>query len=83
MHTHKHAFIYSCIPRYSTCERNRGWHFFELFNASEVFGEIMIDYDYVECTSSCLQALTLFSQMHPTHRPDLVHAAIDNAVKWV
>jgi squalene cyclase len=41
--------------RYATCEKTRGWRFFEWFNASEVFGEIMIDYDYVECTSSALQ----------------------------
>ena len=29
---------------YATCERMRGAPWFELFNASEVFGDIMIDY---------------------------------------
>eukprot|EP00121_Abeoforma_whisleri_P003196 Awhi_evm1s2869 len=53
---------------YATCEKTRGSKLFEYFNASEVFGEIMIDYDYVECTSSSLQALVIFHAMYPEHR---------------
>ena len=41
---------------WATCEKTRGSKLFEWFNASEVFGEIMVDYDYIECTSSALQA---------------------------
>jgi lanosterol synthase len=29
----------------------------ERLNPSEVFGDIMVDYSYVECTSACVQAL--------------------------
>ena len=29
----------------------------ERLNPSQVFGDIMVDYSYVECTSACLQAL--------------------------
>eukprot|EP00042_Codosiga_hollandica_P050363 m.599370 g.599370 ORF g.599370 m.599370 type:complete len:722 (+) comp58079_c0_seq5:29-2194(+) len=68
---------------WSTCEENRGWHFFEWFNASEVFGEIMIDYDYVECSSSALQALCVFREMYPQHRTREVNAAIDNAAQYI
>eukprot|EP00040_Diaphanoeca_grandis_P034707 m.216523 g.216523 ORF g.216523 m.216523 type:complete len:721 (-) comp33210_c0_seq1:416-2578(-) len=66
---------------YATCEKTRGWHFFEYFNASEVFGEIMIDYDYIECTSSALQALCLFAHMYPNHRTSEVQRAKDMATK--
>jgi squalene cyclase len=66
---------------YATCEETRGWHFFEWFNASEVFGEIMIDYDYVECTSSALQGLCLFRHYYPFHRTDEVNGAIKRAAK--
>jgi hypothetical protein len=49
--------------------------FFPLFSMmfSKVFGEIMIDYDYVECTSSALQALCLFREMFPEHRTTEVY----------
>lgn len=70
-------------PRYATCEKTRGWHFFEWFNASEVFGEIMIDYDYVECTSSALQALCLFREMFPEHRKTEVTSAIKRATDFM
>lgn len=38
-------------------ERQRGGHLLKLFNPSEMFGNCMIEYSYVECTASCLQAL--------------------------
>ena len=68
---------------YATCEKTRGWHFFEWFNASEVFGEIMIDYDYVECTSSALQALCHFREMYPKHRTAEVNNAVAEATKYM
>lgn len=68
---------------YATCEKTRGSHFFEYFNASEVFGEIMIDYDYVECSSSALQALCLFREMYPEHRRNEVGTAIDKGIRFM
>lgn len=40
----------------------------QFFNPAETFGEIMIDYQYVECTSACTKALTAFSKRYPNHR---------------
>ncbi|EGD81137.1 cycloartenol synthase [Salpingoeca rosetta] len=68
---------------YATCEKTRGSHLFEWFNASEVFGEIMIDYDYVECTSSALQGLCQFRDMYPDHRRKEVDAAITRAINYL
>jgi lanosterol synthase len=65
------------FSRHATCEKTRGWHFFEWFNASEVFGEIMIDYDYVECSSSALQAL------FPGHRTAEVTSAIKRSTDFM
>jgi squalene/oxidosqualene cyclase-like protein len=42
---------------WATYERRRGGTWLELLNPSQVFGDIMVDYSYVECTSACLQAL--------------------------
>jgi lanosterol synthase len=42
---------------WATYERQRGGAWLEALNPSQVFGNIMVDYSYVECTSACLQAL--------------------------
>ena len=40
----------------------------EMINPAEVFGDIMVDYTYVECTSAVMQALRHFTQQFPVHR---------------
>lgn len=40
----------------------------EKINPAEVFGDIMVDYTYVECTSAVMQALKHFAQQYPDHR---------------
>ena len=57
---------------WATYENNRGYRWYELLNPSEVFGDIMIDYSYVECSSACLTALKAFHEQHPDHRRDEV-----------
>jgi lanosterol synthase len=42
---------------WATYEKQRGGAWLEALNPSQVFGDIMVDYSYVECTSACLQAL--------------------------
>ena len=39
-----------------------------MLNPSEVFGDIMIDYSYVECSSACITALQDFSLAIPNYR---------------
>lgn len=53
---------------YSSYETKRTGGFMELINPAEVFGDIMVDYTYVECTSAVVQALRHFSQQFPEHR---------------
>ena len=61
---------------WATYENNRGSGWYEMFNPSEVFGDIMVDYSYVECTSACITALTNFSKALPEHRSAEVLNAI-------
>ena len=49
----------------------------------QVFGEIMIDYDYVECSSSALQALCQFREQYPAHRRGEVERAIQRCIEYV
>lgn len=53
---------------FATYENTRGYGWFELLNPSEVFGDIMIDYCYVECTSASLHGLSAFHAAFPNHR---------------
>jgi len=45
---------------FATYENNRGFGFYEMLNPSEVFGDIMIDYSYIECSMASLTALVEF-----------------------
>ena len=53
---------------YSSYETKRAGSVMELINPAEVFGDIMVDYTYVECTSAVMQALRHFMGQFPDHR---------------
>ncbi|KAK5276052.1 Lanosterol synthase (Oxidosqualene--lanosterol cyclase), partial [Cryomyces antarcticus] len=54
----------------SSYEPTRGSEYMEYLNAAEVFGRIMVEYDYPECTTACVTALSLFTQHYPNYRKD-------------
>jgi len=62
---------------WATYENNRGWGWYEQLNPSEVFGDIMIDYSYVECSMASLTALADFAETFPDHRTDDIRRSID------
>lgn len=62
---------------WATYENNRGYGWYEMLNPSEVFGDIMIDYSYVECSSACVTALAHFAKDQPNHRT----VEVENAIK--
>ena len=68
---------------WSEYERARGPRWLELFNAAEVFGDIMIGYSHVECTSACVQGLLAFSERYPTYRRAELRAAVRRGVEWL
>jgi len=61
---------------WATYENNRGYGWYELLNPSEVFGDIMIDYSYVECSSATITALKAFAYECPGYRTDDINEAI-------
>uniref|UniRef100_A0A8C8S3C1 Lanosterol synthase n=1 Tax=Pelusios castaneus TaxID=367368 RepID=A0A8C8S3C1_9SAUR len=61
---------------FATYETKRGGRLLELLNPSEVFGDIMIDYTYVECTSAIVQALKHFHDAFPEHRAQEVRETL-------
>lgn len=62
---------------WASYEIRRGPQWLEYLNPSEIFGDIMVDYSYVECSSASIQALLLFDETYGDYR----HEEIKNAVK--
>ena len=61
---------------FATYENNRGYGWYEWLNPSEVFGDIMIDYSYVECSMASNGALARFREAFPHHRRREVDRAL-------
>ncbi|XP_004301515.1 PREDICTED: beta-amyrin synthase-like [Fragaria vesca subsp. vesca] len=55
----------------------------EWFNPIEFFEEVVIEYEYVECTSSSIQALALFRKLYPGHRKKRVDDFITRAAWYL
>ena len=64
-------------------EITRGSKYVELLNAAEVFGGIMIGYDYPECTTAVLTALTYFSRFFPDYRAEEITKCRERAVDYI
>ncbi|XP_023486108.1 lanosterol synthase isoform X2 [Equus przewalskii] len=67
---------------FATYETKRGGFLLELLNPSEVFGDIMIDYTYVECTSAVMQALKVFHKHFPDHRPEEIRETLERGLEF-
>ncbi|TVU31373.1 hypothetical protein EJB05_23056, partial [Eragrostis curvula] len=65
-------------------KRTAAWVEVSMFiNPSESFRNIIVDYPYVECTSSLIQALILFRGMHPEYRREEMEKIIIKAAKFI
>ena len=64
-------------------EPTRGGEWLEMLNASEVFGRIMIEYDYPECTDAVVTALSLFSKYYPDYRVLEIQVFKARAVQYI
>ncbi|CAM9278726.1 unnamed protein product [Lampetra planeri] len=67
---------------FATYETKRGGRLLELINPSEVFGDIMIDYTYVECTSAVMQALRHFQEAFPDHRHHEIQDTLEKGLEF-
>lgn len=68
---------------WATYENNRGFGWYEELNPSEVFGDIMIDYSYVECSMASLTALAEFHERFPCHRTAEITFAIRRGADFI
>ncbi|NP_001310632.1 cycloartenol synthase [Ricinus communis] len=68
---------------FPTYELSRSYSWLEFINPAETFGDIVIDYPYVECTSAAIQALTSFRKSYPEHQREEIECCIKKAAKFM
>ncbi|MBL8950511.1 MAG: terpene cyclase/mutase family protein [Myxococcaceae bacterium] len=68
---------------WATYELQRSGKWLEQLNPSQVFGEIMVDYSYVECTSASVQALVKAKRRFPGEFDVEIDAALRRAESYL
>jgi lanosterol synthase len=68
---------------FASYELQRGSEYMELLNAAEVFGRIMVEYDYPECTTAVVTALSLFKKHDPNYRAQEIQQTLDRALQYI
>lgn len=68
---------------FASYEPTRGSEYLECLNAAEVFGRIMVEYDYPECSTAVVTALRLFSKHDPQYRQADITSALGGALKYI
>lgn len=68
---------------FASYEPQRGSEYLELLNAAEVFGRIMVEYDYPECTTAVVTVLSLFQKFYPNYRAQEIKQVKHSAVQYI
>ncbi|XP_059665419.1 dammarenediol II synthase-like [Cornus florida] len=57
--------------------------YLQMLNPSELFADIVVEQEHVECTASVIQALILFKRLHPGHREKEINIAVERALHFL
>ncbi|KAI9676326.1 MAG: Lanosterol synthase (Oxidosqualene--lanosterol cyclase) [Caeruleum heppii] len=68
---------------FSSYEPTRGSEYLEYLNAAEVFGRIMVEYDYPECTTAVVTVLSLFKKYYPHYRSQDIERVTQDALSYI
>ena len=68
---------------FASYELQRAGEWMEWINPAEVFGRIMVEYCYPECTTAVITALVAYRKHNPEYRRAEIDKAITKAGKWV
>lgn len=68
---------------WGSCDRVVGPLWIEIFNASHVFADIMVDHSFAECTGSVLSALALIRNKLPDLETVRVSRAIHEGIRYL
>uniref|UniRef100_A0A7N0ZT28 Terpene cyclase/mutase family member n=1 Tax=Kalanchoe fedtschenkoi TaxID=63787 RepID=A0A7N0ZT28_KALFE len=55
----------------------------ELLNPTDLFSDVVVEHEYVECTASVIEALALFRKLYPEHRKKEIEICIKRAAQYI
>ncbi|XP_062158953.1 lupeol synthase-like isoform X2 [Alnus glutinosa] len=64
-------------------EPQRAHKWLEKLNPTEFLEDVLIEHEYVECTSSAVQSLALFRKFYPRHRRTEIESSIFRGVQFI
>eukprot|EP01023_Acetabularia_acetabulum_P003567 TRINITY_DN11493_c2_g1_i1.p1 TRINITY_DN11493_c2_g1~~TRINITY_DN11493_c2_g1_i1.p1 ORF type:complete len:230 (+),score=28.76 TRINITY_DN11493_c2_g1_i1:309-998(+) len=67
----------------ATYENNRSFRWLEILNPSETFGDIIVDFSYVELTSACVQALVEFGKWYGDYKSVEISRCLNKALRFI
>lgn len=68
---------------WASYENTRAPKWIEKLNPSEIFGNIMIDYSYTECSSACMQSLAEFKKHIPHYKKSEIEQALKTGNQFI
>lgn len=68
---------------WASYENTRAPKWVEKLNPSEIFGNIMIDYSYTECSSASMQSLVEFKKHVPDYRKAEIETALQRGAQFL
>ncbi|KAD7479020.1 hypothetical protein E3N88_02156 [Mikania micrantha] len=75
--------IYSLDGGFAIWEPPVPQPYLQMLNPSEIFADIVVEKEHVECTGCIIQALTAFKKMHPGHREKEIEIAIEKGIGFL
>nr|WGT93813.1 mixed amyrin synthase [Codonopsis lanceolata] len=57
--------------------------YLQVLNPSEVFADIVVEKEHVECTASIIHALVLFKSLHPGHRNKEIEISVEKGIRFL
>ncbi|MFN8286486.1 MAG: terpene cyclase/mutase family protein [Chitinophagales bacterium] len=68
---------------WASYELIRGPEWLEKLNPSEIFGNIMIEHSYTECSSAAIQALLKFAEHYPNYRKADIQHSVERGIEFI
>jgi lanosterol synthase len=68
---------------WATYELTRAPKWLEKLNPSEIFADIMIDYSWTECTSTCVQTLIEALDIFPDYKTEEIRSSVAKGLQFV
>ncbi|KAF8692289.1 hypothetical protein HU200_039898 [Digitaria exilis] len=68
---------------FSTYECKRTYEWLEVLSPCQNFPSVMVDYPSLECTSSAIQGLAIFTKLYPYYRKKEIDDCISRAAKFM